>query len=116
MCRTGLTRLVKQNRALHSKGSGQTKQSVTEQEVICEDRGECRVPKSVGSDRAVHKLPVSPTFVHRLCATTDSENSSIGNCTERYSSEFKNNCFTEMRSGSAEGSHFRLMDGCITQL
>jgi len=28
----------------------------------------------------------------------------------------KNNCFTEMRSGSEEGSYVRLMDGCITQL
>ena len=29
---------------------------------------------------------------------------------------FKNNCFTEIRSGAEEGSHLRLMDGCITQL
>jgi len=33
-----------------------------------------------------------------------------------YSSQFKNNCFTEMRSGSEEGSCLRLVDGCITQL
>ena len=38
------------------------------------------------------------------------------NCTERYSSQFENNCFTEMRSGSEEGSYSRLIDGCITQL
>jgi len=34
-------------------------------------------------------------------------------CTERYSSQFKNNCFTEMLSGS---SYLRPIDGCITQL
>ena len=33
-----------------------------------------------------------------------------------YSSEFKNNCFTEMRSGSKKGSYLGLIDGCITQL
>ena len=37
-------------------------------------------------------------------------------CTERYSSQCKNNCFTEMRSGSEEGSYVRLTDGCIAQL
>ena len=40
----------------------------------------------------------------------------IENCTERYSSEFNNNCFTEMRSGSEEGSYSRLIDCYITQL
>ena len=30
--------------------------------------------------------------------------------------QFKNNCFTEMRCGSEEGSCLRLIDGCITQL
>ena len=29
---------------------------------------------------------------------------------------FKNNCLTEMRSGSEEGSYLRRIDGCITQL
>jgi hypothetical protein len=28
----------------------------------------------------------------------------------------KNNSFTEMRSGSEEGSYSRLTDGCVTQL
>ena len=37
-------------------------------------------------------------------------------CTERYSSQFKNNCLAEMWSGSEEGSYLRLIDGCITQL
>ena len=32
------------------------------------------------------------------------------------SSLFKNNCFTEMCSGSEEGSSLRLIDLCITQL
>jgi len=31
-------------------------------------------------------------------------------------SQSKNNCFTEMQSGSEEGSYLRLIDGCITQL
>ena len=31
-------------------------------------------------------------------------------------SQFKNNYFAEMRSGSKVGSYFRLMDFCITQL
>ena len=44
------------------------------------------------------------------------ETSQIESCTERYSSELKNTCFTEMRSGSEEGSHLRLIVGCITQL
>ena len=58
-----------------------------------------------------------PALVHRLCDTTDhSENSEIENCTERYSSQFENNCFTEMRGGSEEGSYLRLIDLCITQL
>ena len=35
---------------------------------------------------------------------------------ERYSSQFQKNCFTEMRSGSDEGSYLRHIDGCITQL
>jgi len=34
----------------------------------------------------------------------------------RYSSQFENNYFTEMCSGSEEGSYLRLIDGCITQL
>jgi len=34
----------------------------------------------------------------------------------RYSSQFKNNYFTEMCSGSEEGSYLRLIDFCITQL
>ena len=48
--------------------------------------------------------------------TDHSENSYIESCTVRHSSQFKNNCFTEMRSGSEEGSCLRLTDGCITQL
>jgi len=32
------------------------------------------------------------------------------------SSQFKNNYFTEMCSGSEEGSYLRLIDVCITQL
>jgi len=35
---------------------------------------------------------------------------------ERSSSQFKNNCLAEMRSDSEEGSYFRLIDCCITQL
>jgi len=34
----------------------------------------------------------------------------------RYSSQFKNNCFTDMCSGSEAGSYLRLIDFCITQL
>ena len=30
--------------------------------------------------------------------------------------QFKNNYFAEMRSGSKEGSYLRLIDLCITQL
>ena len=30
--------------------------------------------------------------------------------------QFKNNRFTEMRSGSEENSYSRLTDGCVTQL
>ena len=37
-------------------------------------------------------------------------------CTDRYSSQFKNNYFTEMCSGSEEGSYLMLIDFCITQL
>jgi len=36
--------------------------------------------------------------------------------TDRYSSQFKNNYFTEMCSGSKEGSYLRRIDLCITQL
>jgi len=35
---------------------------------------------------------------------------------DRYSSQFKNNYFAEMCSGSEEGSYLRLIDFCITQL
>ena len=35
---------------------------------------------------------------------------------DRYSSQFKNNCFTEMCSGSVEGSYLRLIDLCIAEL
>ena len=53
----------------------------------------------------------------KLYATTDhSENPEIESCTKRYSSQFKNNCLTEMRSGSEEVSYSRRIDGCITQL
>ena len=31
-------------------------------------------------------------------------------------SQFKNNCFAEMRSASEEGSYIRLIDLCMTQL
>jgi len=34
----------------------------------------------------------------------------------RYNSQFENNYFTEMCSGSEEGSYLRLIDWCITQL
>ena len=37
-------------------------------------------------------------------------------CTERYSSQCKNNCFAEMWSGSEAGSYLRLINWCITQL
>ena len=44
-----------------------------------------------------HPAGIRPTFVHRLCATTDhSENFSTESCTVRYSSQFKNNYFAEM--------------------
>ena len=33
-----------------------------------------------------------------------------GSCTDRYSSKFKNNYFTEMCSGSEAGSYLRLID------
>ena len=36
--------------------------------------------------------------------------------TDRYSSQFENNYFTEMCSGSEAGSYLRLIDCCITQL
>ena len=41
-----------------------------------------------------------------------------GRCTSSLAetSRFKKNCFTEIRSGSEEGSYFRLIDCCITQL
>jgi len=35
---------------------------------------------------------------------------------DRYSSQFKNNYFTEMCCGSEAGSHLRFIDFCITQL
>ena len=37
-------------------------------------------------------------------------------CTDRHSSQFKNNHFTEMCSGSEEGWYLRLKDFRITQL
>ena len=37
-------------------------------------------------------------------------------CTDRYSSQFKNNYFTEMCSDSEAGSYSRLIDFVITQL
>jgi len=35
---------------------------------------------------------------------------------DRYSSQVKNNYFTEMSSGSEAGSYLRLIDFCVTQL
>jgi len=43
-----------------------------------------------------------------------SENSETESCTDRYSSQFENNYFTEMCSGSDQGSYLRLTDFCIT--
>ena len=40
----------------------------------------------------------------------------VESCTVRYSSRFKNSCFSVMRSSSEEGSYSRLVDFCITQL
>ena len=37
-------------------------------------------------------------------------------CTERYSSQFENNCLAEIRSSFEEGLYIRLIDLCITQL
>ena len=37
-------------------------------------------------------------------------------CTDRYSSQFQNNYFADMCSGSEAGSYLRLIDFCITQL
>ena len=37
-------------------------------------------------------------------------------CTVRYSFQFMHNCFAEKRSGSEEGSYFRLIDFGIIQL
>ena len=45
-----------------------------------------------------------------------SPNSYTASCTERYSSQFKDNCSAEMQSGSKEGSYLRLIDCCVTQL
>ena len=44
------------------------------------------------------------------------EGSSTESCTERNSSQFKNNCFAKIWSGSEEGSYLRLIDFWITQL
>ena len=50
-------------------------------------------------------------FVHRVCAATDHpENSSTKSCTHRYTSQFENNYFTEMCSGSEAGWYSRLID------
>ena len=38
-----------------------------------------------------------------------------GTC-ERNSSQYKDNCLAEMRSGFEEGSYLRLIDWCITQI
>ena len=45
-----------------------------------------------------------------------SEGSHLRVTCDRTSSQFQNNCFTEMCSGPEEGSYLRLIDGCITQL
>ena len=42
--------------------------------------------------------------------------SGMGSCTDRNSSQFRNNYFTERCSGSEAGSYLRLIDFCITQL
>ena len=55
--------------------------------------------------------PTNPEALTRQWSAWRTEN-----CTERYSSQFQNNCFTEMRSGSEEGSYLRVKDDCITQL
>ena len=53
---------------------------------------------------------VCASLVHRLCATSDdSENSEIESCTDRCSSQFENNYFTEMCSRSEAGSYLRLI-------
>ena len=41
---------------------------------------------------------------------------SLTEAVKSLNSQFKNNHYTEMRSGSEEGSYLRLIDGCITQL
>ena len=59
-------------------------------------RGEHHTPRTPLPPGAC-TMRLRPTFVHRLCATTDhSENSYTESCTVRYSSRFKNNYFAEI--------------------
>ena len=51
-----------------------------------------------------------PETKHVLFIQQARENSEIERCTDRYSSRFENNCFTEMCSGSEVGSNLRLID------
>ena len=60
-----------------------------------------RVPRSSILCTNVQPLPSVPDYE---------------SCTDRNSYQFKNNCFTERRNDSEEGSHLRLIHFCITQL
>ena len=50
-----------------------------------------------------------PDPAYKVCPP-HSENSQTESCTERYSSQFQNNCLAKMWSGSEESSYLRLID------
>jgi len=71
---------------------------------------ECQAAAEVAKDASSERDAL--TFVRRPIAR-NSENCAASRW--RGGSQFKNNYFVEMRSGSEEGSYLRLIDLCITQ-
>jgi len=58
---------------------------------------------------------LAPAFFHSGVDTA-AGGPTFFSTTLRYSSQFKNNHFTEMCCGTEAGSYLRLIDSCITQL
>jgi len=63
----------------------------------------------LGVDEALPSLWFFSLFLSASCLR-------VVHLSVQYSSQYKNNHFTEMCSGSEEGSYFRIIDFCITQL
>ena len=64
--------------------------------------------------RLIKKKKKKQSRVHSKLTTLAAPRGGI--FSDRYSFQFKNNYFTEMCSGSEEGSYLMLIDFCITQL